>query len=70
MKKIQKSKKGFTLVEMVLVIAIIVILAAVLVLGIGTYLNKAKAAASSVGKHTSDVSSVNSDVNAFMGWSS
>ena len=35
MKKIQKSKKGFTLVEMVLVIAIIVILAAVLVLGIG-----------------------------------
>ena len=30
MKKIQKSKKGFTLVEMVLVIAIIVILAAVL----------------------------------------
>ena len=37
MKKIQKSKKGFTLVEMVLVIAIIVILAAVLLLGIGTY---------------------------------
>ena len=45
MKKIQKSKKGFTLVEMVLVIAIIVILAAVLVLGIGAYLKKAKAAA-------------------------
>ena len=68
MKKIQKSKKGFTLVEMVLVIAIIVILAAVLVLGIGTYLNKAKSAASSVGKHNSDVSAVNSEVNAFMGW--
>ncbi|MBR2597412.1 MAG: type II secretion system protein, partial [Clostridiales bacterium] len=33
MKKIQKSKKGFTLVEMVLVIAIIVILAAVLLIG-------------------------------------
>ena len=46
MKKIQKSKKGFTLVEMVLVIAIIVILAAVLVLGIGAYLKKARAAAS------------------------
>ena len=44
MKKIQKSKKGFTLVEMVLVIAIIVILAAVLLLGIGTYLNAANAA--------------------------
>ena len=34
MKKIQKSKKGFTLVEMVLVIAIIVILAAVLIIGV------------------------------------
>ena len=70
MKKLIKTRKGFTLVEMVLVIAIIVILAAVLVLGIGTYLNKAKAASSSVGKHNSDVSSVNSEVNAFMGWSS
>ena len=58
MKKIQKSKKGFTLVEMVLVIAIIVILAAVLVLGIGTYLNKARAAASSVSAHNSDIDSV------------
>ena len=58
MKKIQKSKKGFTLVEMVLVIAIIVILAAVLVLGIGTYLNKARAAASSVSEHNSDIDSV------------
>ena len=48
MKKIQKSKKGFTLVEMVLVIAIIVILAAVLVLGIGAYLTKAKAAAKNI----------------------
>ena len=38
MKKIQKSKKGFTLVEMVLVIAIIVILAAVLVIGITKYI--------------------------------
>ena len=64
MKKIQKSKKGFTLVEMVLVIAIIVILAAVLVLGIGTYLNKAKAAASSVAKHNSDVNSVDAEIEA------
>ena len=67
MKKIQKSKKGFTLVEMVLVIAIIVILAAVLVLGIGTYLNKAKAAASSVAKHNSDVSEVDAEIDAQLG---
>ena len=62
MKKIQKSKKGFTLVEMVLVIAIIVILAAVLVLGIGTYLNKAKGAASSIQAHNSSISLVNSEI--------
>lgn len=58
MKKIQKSKKGFTLVEMVLVIAIIVILAAVLVLGVGSYLNKAKAASSSIKEHNSSTSEV------------
>jgi type IV pilus assembly protein PilA len=63
MKKVLKSRKGFTLVEMVLVIAIIVILAAVLVLGIGTYLNKAKAAASSVTHHNSSISIVSSEID-------
>jgi type IV pilus assembly protein PilA len=63
MKKIQKSKKGFTLVEMVLVIAIIVILAAVLVLGIGAYLKKARAAASSVKEHNSSVEVVNKAID-------
>lgn len=62
MKKLIKTRKGFTLVEMVLVIAIIVILAAVLVLGIGSYLNKAKAAASSVTVHNSSISVVNSEI--------
>ena len=62
MKKVVKSRKGFTLVEMVLVIAIIVILAAVLVLGIGTYLNKAKAAASSVMNHNSSISILSSEI--------
>ena len=66
MKKIQKSKKGFTLVEMVLVIAIIVILAAVLVLGIGTYLNKAKAASPSIQAHNSSISIVNAEIDAAM----
>ena len=56
MKKIQKSKKGFTLVEMVLVI--VVILAAVLLLGIGTYLNAANAAASSITSHNNSTNAV------------
>ena len=64
MKKIQKSKKGFTLIEMVLVIAIIVILAAVLVMGIGTYINRAKNAASSVKEHNSSTSGAVSAVDA------
>ena len=64
MKKIQKSKKGFTLVEMVLVIAIIVILAAVLVLGIGTYLTRARAASSSIASHNSSISAVRADIDA------
>lgn len=62
MKKIQKSKKGFTLIEMVLVIAIIVILAAVLVMNIGTYLNKSKSAASSVDSHNDAISEVVAEI--------
>lgn len=64
MRKIGKTKKGFTLVEMVLVIAIIVILTGVLAIGIGSYLNKARAAASSITLHNSSVEAVNSEVDA------
>jgi type IV pilus assembly protein PilA len=64
MKKIQKTKKGFTLIEMVLVIAIIVILAAVLVMSIGSYINRAKNAASSVAAHNSSISAVVADIDA------
>ncbi len=58
MKKIQKSKKGFTLVEMVLVIAIIVILAAVLIIGVTQYLNAANAASNSISEHNSAINAV------------
>lgn len=64
MRRIGKTRKGFTLVEMVLVIAIIVILTGVLVIGIGSYLNKARAAASSITLHNSSVEAVNSEVDA------
>jgi len=49
---------------MVLVIAIIVILAAVLVMNIGQYLDKAKSATSSVEEHNSAISSVMGEIEA------
>ena len=64
MKKIQKTKKGFTLIEMVLVIAIIVILAAVLVMAIGGYIARARNAASSVAAHNSSISAGVSAIDA------
>lgn len=64
MKKIQKSKKGFTLVEMVLVIAIIVILAAVLVIGITKYIAAANAAKLSLSMHNSSINEVNGAIAA------
>lgn len=67
MKRINKNKKGFTLVEMMLVIAIIVILAGVLALSIGNYIARAQAAASSVSEHNGEISSAVSEVDAHMG---
>lgn len=64
MKKIQKNRKGFTLVEMVLVIAIIVILAAVVFFSVTDYLNKAKSATSKIEQHNSAVNDVTSAIDS------
>ena len=56
--KLHKSKKGFTLVEMVLVIAIIVILAVVVWFSVSVYMNKAKSATSSIAAHNQAISDV------------
>lgn len=58
MKKIHKTKKGFTLIEMVLVIGIIIILAAVMFISITGYIKTAKTAAASVSSHNSELNSL------------
>lgn len=67
MKKVIKSRKGFTLIEMVLVIAILVILAAVLILGVGGYLQKAHNAAASLSTHNASVEAINEAIGAEIG---
>lgn len=67
MKKISKSKKGFTLVEMVLVIAIICILAAVLVLSVTDYITRAKKATSVINANRAEVESATGEIDAALG---
>lgn len=67
MKKISKSKKGFTLVEMVLVIAIICILAAVLVLSVTDYINRAKKATSVINDNRAQVASAVNEIDNAVG---
>ena len=62
MTKINKSRKGFTLLEMVLTMAIIVILASIVMLGVGFYLDAANVAAADVGEHNESVEAVTEDV--------
>ena len=67
MKKISKSKKGFTLVEMVLVIAIICILAAVLILSVTDYITRAQKATSVINDNRTQVSMAVSEIDDALG---
>lgn len=58
MKKILKNKKGFTLVEMVIVIAIILILAAVVFFGVQRFLNAANSTADTLEERNDEIISV------------
>ena len=64
MKKIQKNKKGFTLVEMVLVIVIIVILAAVVFFSVRSYLAKARSATAKIESHNDAIIDVTAAIDA------
>ena len=64
MTKISKSRKGLTLIEMVLTMAIIVILASIVMLGVGFYLDAANVAAADVNEHNESVEVVADEVFA------
>lgn len=64
MKKIQKSKRGFTLIEMVIVIAIIVILASVLFFAVSEYLDRAKTARDMISTHNVEISEAMAEIDA------
>lgn len=62
MKKQFKRKAGFTLIETILVIAIIVILVPLLLFGATGYLNKAHNAAASMSIHNSNVQTAAAEI--------
>ena len=62
MKKQIKRKTGFTLIETILVIAIIVILVPILIFGFSGYLNKAHNASASLSIHNSNVQTANAEI--------
>lgn len=61
--KLHKGKAGFTLIEIVLVIAIILILAAVLTISISGYINNANKVASNVNSQSVAFNTKNSQIN-------
>lgn len=63
MRKILKCNRGFTLVEMVIVIAIILLFSVVFFFSVSAYLNKAKSARNSISTHNEAVSKVTSEVD-------
>ena len=66
MRKVCKTKAGFTLVEMVLVIAIILILAVVILINVAGVIDSAKKATSVLNQHLDDTRNVLGDINSHL----
>ena len=67
MKKIYKNKKGFTLVEMIIVIAIIILFSFVFYMSVSSYLNKAKTAATAISTHKQQIAKATNEVDTALG---
>jgi prepilin-type N-terminal cleavage/methylation domain-containing protein len=63
MKRLHKNSRGFTLIEIIIVIAIIVILASVMFIVASSYINRAEAARDKVSLQHSAISSANQQIN-------
>jgi len=64
MKRLKKQKTGFTLIEIVLVVAIIVILASVLIISVTTYINQANSVSDNVQSKSATFESNNNAINS------
>lgn len=63
MKRLHANSRGFTLIEIVIVIAIIVILAAVMFLAVSTYITRAKTARDTISSEQAAMESANQQIN-------
>lgn len=59
----RKNKRGFTLIEMVIVIAICIILAIVVYFTVASYLNQAKSATEKMSEYYETVNSISEQID-------
>ncbi len=63
MRKVMKSRQGFTLIEMVIVIAIIVIISVVVFYTVSEYMTAAKSATEKMSAHADAVYEVTAEIS-------
>ena len=64
MKRIKKYKRGFTLVEIVIVIALVIILSLVILFEVVNYLTAAKGATHKMSEHNEEIAHATGDISA------